>query len=162
MSGLISDWRLYKHLLTLSESGCLTNTQQSKLPLWVSWMSSNQHFLVNIFCGIVPTNHFITSDRVNTLDVAHPSYQCEDNKRWKQLPPDAERHPDTALSVNKVSRARWTPKFSAKLYLPLPSLFTRTSKMLTRGEVQNCQCRKMKCSCTSHFVRAPQPGTLHN
>ena len=51
------------------------------------------------------------------------------------------------------------PKFPAKPGMPPPHLYLlclprATSKMLTCGEVRNCQCRKMKCTCTSHFVRA--------
>lgn len=56
----------------------------------------------------------------------------------------------------KVTRTRWTLKF----FMLSPSSFPHplclplsTSKMLTCGEVRNCQRRKMKCTCASHFVR---------
>lgn len=74
-----------------------------------------------------------------------------------RLQSPSNNHPDTALSVNKVSRTRWTPPS----FLPgprppsLPSLFTTLylkDADLWRS-AGNCQCRKMKCTCASHFVR---------
>lgn len=65
--------------------------------------------------------------------MAHPSYQHDGNKRWKQLSPVAAPRLDTALSVNKVSRARWTPKFllSPSSFPYLLRLPRSTLKMLT-------------------------------
>lgn len=118
-------------------------------------MSSNQHLQTSCTASFhCATNHCITRKTGSSLDVAYPSYQHDENKRWKLLSPVAEQHLNSALSVNKVTRTRWTPKFSAKpvLFPYLLCLLHFSSKMLTCGEARNCQCRKMKWTCASHFV----------